>query len=103
MGDRQNCREITRTRQRIDLPALRIKDRMEAGDQAGQGNETQYHHAAIAVDRLETIKQRLERGAEMESANARQGWVEQHDHEGRDHQRHHAEYDALWHVSFGID
>ena len=62
MRDREPAREIARPRQRIDLAALGVDDRVEAGDQADHRDERQDHDARC---------RRRSRGSRRAAARAR--------------------------------
>jgi hypothetical protein len=97
------------SRQRVDLPAVREDDRVEARDQADHREQRQQLGDVVAVDHAEAVEQRLcrrrqrERAVQLALLRRADRRVQQHDHQRRDDQREHAEDQSFRHVAFRID
>ena len=116
MGQREDLREITCARQRIDLAARGEDDGMEGGDEADHGRERQRAGASspkmarkpsnIGSPEVPSAKRRDRRrratgvGDLSLDGNRR---VDDEDQKSQHDEREHAEHDALRHVAARID
>ena len=107
-GHRHELQVVARARQRIDLAAIGVDDRVEARDEADHREQGQRLRRRAAVDHAEAVKQRLRRLREGSGAmhlfriRRSDSRIEEYREERRDHQRGHAQDQRLRHVALWI-
>jgi hypothetical protein len=65
MGDGKHCREIPRTTERVNLPALGKNDGVKTGDETKHGYRRQCLGDAFAIDGLEAVQQGFPGGGQL--------------------------------------